>query len=139
MKRNTLRIITILLAFALCISTLPIAAEARASDYIDSRFASAVKDSDGKVTVHFEITGTGKMTEIGATKIEIKNTHNTTVKTFRYTDQGCAHMMGSDRTIYISSVTYQGLKGSAYYAVVYFKAGDNTGSDTRTYTTAFTS
>lgn len=138
MKNNTLRVLTILLVFALCISTLPIAAEARASYYIDSIYASATKDSAGRVTVYFDITGTGKMTEIGATKVEIKNTHNTTVKTFNYTDTGNEHMMGSNRTFYASSVTYQGLSGSAYYAVVYFKSGNSSGSDTRTYTTALT-
>lgn len=138
MKRHTLRVLAIIIVFALCISALPIVAEARASDYIFARHASAVKDSTGKVTVSFDITAMDRMTEIGATKVEIKNTHNTTVKTFNYTDKGNEHMMGSNRTFYASSVTYQGLSGSAYYAVVYFKAGNSSGSDTRTYTTALT-
>lgn len=138
MKQHSLRTLAILLVLALCISPLTIFAEARASDYINSRYASTSKDSTGKVTVYFDITATGRMTEIGATKVEIKNTHNTTVKTFNYTDKGNEHMMGSNRTFYASSVTYQGLSGSAYYAVVYFKAGNSSGSDTRTYTTALT-
>lgn len=139
MKRNILRVLASILIFALCASTIAIAAEARASEYIFARYASATKDSNGIVSVYFDITATGKMTEIGATKVEIKNTHNTTVKTFRCTDTGNEHMMGSNKTFHASTVTYQGLRGSAYYAVVYFKAGNSTGSDTRTYTTAFTS
>lgn len=138
MKRHAFRALTIVLVLAFCVSTMSIAAEARASDYIFSRYASTSKDSSGKVTVYFDITATDTMTTLGATKVEIKNTHNTTVKTFKNTDIGYSTMMGSNKIFHASSVTYQGLAGSAYYAVVYFKAGDSTGSDTGIYTTALT-
>lgn len=135
MKKNTFRTICTVLTLAICLSSL-ITAEARASLYIDSRYASTTSIGSGKITVHYDITATGRMTTIGATKIEIKNSSGTTIKTYKNTDAGYAYLMDSNRTFYSGSVTYQGIRGNAYYAVVWFKAGNSSGSDTATYTTA---
>lgn len=135
MKKNSIQITSLFLAFILCLSSLTIPAEARASDYIRNCSAHVSAAGSGKVTVSFSITGTSTMTSIGATKIEIKNSSGTTIKTYLNTDVGCSSMMGSNRTTYSSSVTYQGVAGVTYYAVVYFKAGNSSGSDTDSVTT----
>lgn len=135
MKKNSIKMICTILALTFCASTMIITAEARSSLYIDSRYASVTGTGNGKITVNFDITGTGRMTTIGATKIEIKSSSGSTIKTYKCTDIGYEYMMGSNRTVYSSSVTYQGVSGNSYYAVVSFKAGNGSGSDTATYTT----
>lgn len=105
------------------------------SSYISFYYAN-ISGGNGKITVNFNITGTGKMTSIGATKVQIKNSSGTTVKTFYSTTTD--GMLGSNRTSYSSSVTYSGASSnSKYYAVVSFKAADSTGSDTASYTTGY--
>lgn len=135
MKRSIMRVMSTILVLTMCISTMVIAAEARSSDYIVSRYASVTGTGGGKITVNFDITATGRMTTIGATKIEIKSSSGSTLKTYKCTDTGYEYMMGSNRTVYSGSVTYQAVSGNSYYAVVYFKAGNSSGSDTGTYTT----
>ncbi len=135
MKRNIVRTINLVLVLVLCVSILAIPAAARSSDYIVSRYASATSIDGGKITVDFRITATGSMTTIGATKIEIKNSSGTTLRTYKSTETGYESLMGSNRTVYSSSVTYQGISGNSYYAVVYFKAENSSGSDIATYTT----
>jgi len=136
MKRNIMRTISIALILALCISTLSVTEAARSSDYIISRYASVSSAGGGRITVNYSITATSKMTTIGATKVEIKNSSGTTLRTYKSTDAGYEYMMSSNIAIYSSSVPYQGISGNSYYAVVYFKAGNSSGSDTSTYTTS---
>lgn len=135
MKKNITRTISLMLMLTLCVSTMIIPAAARSSLYIDSRYASATSIGGGKITVAFDITATAKMTTIGATKIEVKNSSGKTLRTYNSTDTGYEYMMGSNRIVHSNSVTYQGVSGNSYYAVVYFKAGNSSGSDTATYTT----
>lgn len=144
MKKHTKHIISILLVIAiLCTMIVPVSAtdrddsvSPRASSYIYVVWADA-NGSNGQITVDFSITATGKMTSLGATSIEIINSSGQTVKTFvRSTTPS---MMGSNQTYYSSSVTYTGATaGQKYYANVYFKASNNSGSDTTSYTTDYT-
>ena len=69
------------------------------------------------------------------TKIVIKTYSGTTVKTYNYTDDGFAYLLGHNCSTYTASVSYPGFPGNQYYAVVYFKAGNSSGSETTTYTT----
>ena len=137
MKKTVLRTLSLLLVLSFCLSAMAFAGARRTSDYIESCYAYSSKVGGGSVKITFDITGTGTMTSIGATKIEIKNSSGTTVKTYKNTDPGFSYMLASNRTSYASSVTYPGLAGSSYYAVVYFKAGNSSGSDTDTYTTGY--
>lgn len=135
MKKNLTRVTSLVLIFVLCFSLMAISAEARASNYISRCSASASAAGSGKVTVTFTINATGVMTSLGATKVEIKNSSGTTIKTYNHTDTGYSSMMGSNRSTYTSSVTYSGAVGATYYAVVYFKAANSSGSDTDSITT----
>lgn len=129
MKKTIIKILSIVLILTFCIT--PIAtASVLASDFIYSRSVSAAASGNGKVDFKFSITATGKMTEIGATKIEVKNSSGVTVKTFRNTDRDYSFMMGANKTMHSGTVTYQGVPGNQYYAIAYFKAANSTGSDT---------
>lgn len=135
MKKTIIRTISLTLIFALCLAFVAGAAEARASYYIKRTSAAATASGNGKITVIHSITGTGIMTEIGATKIEIKNASGSTLKTYKCTDPGYESMMGSNTGNHNGSVTYSGISGATYYAVVYFKAANSTGGDTNIITT----
>ena len=138
MNKKISRMIAILLVLVLCVSTTALAEDinyiekstlARASSYIDSSTAT-ITSSKGTITVRFSIIGTAKMTSLGATKIEIKSSSGTTLKTYT------TGLMGSDVSYHSGSITYAGVSGVSYYAVVYFKAANSSGSDTTTKTTA---
>lgn len=137
MKKTTLRTFSLLLVLAFCLSSIAFAAPRRASDYIESCYASAARTSTGGVKITFDIIGTGVMTSIGATQIDIKNSAGTIVKTYKNTQTGYGYMVTSNALSHRSSVTYPGISGNQYYAVVYFKAANRSGSDTDSYTTGF--
>ena len=107
-----------------------------ASAYINGVWAEAV-GSDGDVRVNFSISATGTMTSLGASKIQIKDSSDTIVKTFYASTSG--GMTGYSRSSYSSHVIwYDATPGAKYYAVVYFQATNSSGGDSSTYTTTYT-
>lgn len=133
MKKTT-RVICLVLALIMLSTSATFAIETRASLYISQVITSITGDNG--ITVAFVVIGTGKMTDIGATRIEIKNSSGLTVATYRYTDIGYSHLMGHNTTSYSSSVTYEdAVPGNDYYAVIYVKAGNSSGSDSDSYNT----
>lgn len=133
MKRNFKRILALALVLAMCLAPAAMAAEARSSDYINYATPSAA--SKNGVTFTFTVSATGVMTDLGATKIVVKTSSGTTVKTYNYTDNDYAYLMGHGCKSYTASVSYHGFPGNQYYAVIYLKAGNSSGYDTRTITT----
>ncbi len=107
----------------------------RASEYIAAVYAS-ITNTNGTVKVTFDITATGRMTSVGATVIRIKDSNGTTIKTFEY--ETTSGMMGYNCISHIGSVTYKGVPGGKYYAVVSFVAKNSSGSDSAAYTTTYT-
>lgn len=144
MKRTIRHLISfILIVCILCTAVVPAFADDDYNDDIStyaSLYISSTKayveagSTTGSLKVQFNITGTGKMTSLGAKKIQIYDANGTCVKTFNSYDT--SGMLGSNRYFYASSVTYTGAKsGAYYYAVVTFKASDSSGGDSCTYTT----
>lgn len=135
--KKRVRLFSLIMIVIICLSFSSIAAELRASLYISRTAGYAVENDDG-IEFGFTILGTGRMTNIGATKIEVKNSSGRIVATYRYTDDGYSDMMGHDRTTYSSSIIYEdGTPGNEYCAVIYFKAQNSSGSDTDTLTTGW--
>ncbi len=90
----------------------------------------------GKITVYFSVTGTDTMSQLGATKIYIKNSSGTTVRS--YYSYSTPSMMGHNVEYYEGSVTYNGaISGQMYNAVIYYKAANSSGSETRSFTTGY--
>ena len=123
----------------ICVLLIPVTVLAedttseRASNYIQSYSAYITPGSGGDITIYFSITGTRRMTEIGSTVVylyEYNGENTTLVQTFRYTEPNYAYMMGYDKFIHTGAIPYSGTSNHQYYAYVYFKAGDSTGSDT---------
>lgn len=143
MKTKAHRFIAIAIVLTiLCTMTAPVFASdgdagisPQASYYISVVSASASGGSRS-IKVNFNITATGWMTSIGASKIEIYDYSDTLVKT--YYGASTAGLLASNRTSYSGSVTYGDARtGAKYYAVVTFKAANSYGGDSDTYVTGY--
>ncbi|MDO4314278.1 MAG: hypothetical protein Q4C45_00780 [Oscillospiraceae bacterium] len=126
--------------FALCLlsTSLCTTVFARSSAYLDSYRATVTPKSGGKMVVTVDVSGVGRMTQIGATTIYIyessDNESFTKVATYNYEDY--PEMMGSGTFYYDDPVTYNGTVGYYYLASVYCYAANASGSDEKNYTTA---
>lgn len=132
MIKRLSKLIAIVLMFAICLSSTAMAVEARSSEYIRTASATASGGS-GSITVSFSITAKSSMDKLGASKIEIKNSSGTIVKTFY--SSTTTGMTTSNAISFSNSVTYNGTSGVKYYAVVYFIASNTNGSGTGSCTT----
>ena len=92
-----------------------------ASDYISFYSAYIDPGSNGNISVLFEVHGTERMDEIGASKIELQEKVSgsstwKTVKTY-------SNLFTYNKVYYGSSVSYSGKTGNAYRAYVTVWAG----------------
>ena len=139
MSKRILRSISVILVIVFLVSA-PVhamAAEARASAWFTGYGASIVASGNGKINIEFRGVGTGTMTKLGASTIDIYKSNGTFVKTISYTASGNGYMMGYNTAFHSGSVPYSGVAGQKYYAVVNFYAKNSSGSDTRSYTTGY--
>lgn len=136
MYKKSVRIITLVLIVALLLSTAALATENRASEYISSKIAYITSTGGGSINIYFDVIATGRMSTLGASVIKVYKSNGDMVKTFRSVFEGCEHMVASNVITYANYVTYDGVPGQSYYAVVTFYAADSTGSDSIPYTTS---
>ena len=111
--------------------------DTRSSAYLSSYTARVQPLSDGEITVVVDVRGVGSMSEIGASEIHIyESTDNSTFEWVEsYYSDDYPEMLGSGSFYYDSPVTYEGVVGRYYKAMVTFYAAKNGGSDTAQYTT----
>lgn len=134
MKKRVIRSFSFILVLAILISTVAFAAET-SSLYIAATNAYITRSGDD-VNVYFYIVGRDiYMDKIGATEIRLFEQNGTTwsrVKTFDSNDsQYTSAMIDTNSGAFSSHVTYS--EGSAtknYFAIVYFYAEKDGGSDT---------
>lgn len=138
MKKTVRTLLTIILIISL-VSVPAAMAEAqmapRSNAYVasfDNRISAL---GDGKVKIEFETCGTGTMDVIGAYVIKLYD-QNCLVYTLKMTNSDyTAQMIGTNRTHFYGSVTYNGVSGNTYNAVVTHYAAKNGGTGTENYTT----
>lgn len=138
MKKRTMRILAFVFALSLLLSTAAFAAQ-NSSAYIAATNGYITFSGDD-VNVYFSIVGRGLMNEIGVTKILLYEQNGNTwtrVYTFRATNPTyTADMLSYNTTAKADHVTYpNGDSTKNYYAILYFYAADDDGSDTITYYT----
>ena len=128
--KKTLKSFSICLLIIAMISTTTFAAapnepaDPQANSYILETTVGIAALGNGKIEVDFSVTGTGKpMHDIGATRVTIYNESGKSVAIYRYTDSGYAYMIGHNKFSHTAGVTYQGVSGQRYYAIVSFYAG----------------
>lgn len=136
MKKIIKRMVAIAILFAMMISTVAFAADARASAYISSKGGGITATGNGNMRIVFSVTATGMMDELGASSIHIYNDDDDLEDSIYYTDPGCSDMMTTDDYSWDGEVTWEGVSGERYYAVIMFYAKDSSGDDYRGYTTS---
>lgn len=96
----------------------------QANKYILKTTVGIVPMGNGKIEVDFAVTAMGKMIDVGATRVTIYDENGKSVAIYRYTDSGYGYMIGHNKYTHTASVTYQGVSGQRYYAIVSFYAGE---------------
>lgn len=132
MRKKNLRLIALVIALTLILSTAAFAAM-EASEYIAATSAWIERDGN-TVEVDFYIIGAGTMDQIGVKYIYLYEKNGNTwsrVKTYAYTDPLYAStLMDSSTYVHGGYVTYSGSSNKQYYASCRFYAEKDGGSDT---------
>lgn len=137
MKKKTARLLVFVIVLSLLLSTMAFAAQT-SSAYIAATNAYFTR-SGNDVNIYFSIVGRGIMNEIGVSVIYLyERTGNTwhLVCTFDSSDSNyTADMLSYNTSAKADHVTYAGSSSKDYYAILYFYAADDNGSDTIPYYT----
>lgn len=134
MKRKVNVFVSILLLVSL---SLTLMSATNASEYFSTYYASASRDSQSKITISFDATGTNFWPEFGVKTVEFQRSRDgvTWSKVTTYSYEDYPNMMDYDSASINSSVSYQGSSLYKYRAVVTFWAGENGVGEEKTRTT----
>lgn len=137
--KKSFRLFSFLLVFVLILSSVSFAVEPNPdypleNGYIQQKSGSIVPTGNGYLSIQFSVSGTGVMSMIGATNINLYKSNGTLVKSYYYLNY--SSMMGYNSFAHNGSVSYHGVTGQSYYAIITFYAGNSSGHGTRLYTTA---
>jgi len=117
--------------------TVAFAAE-QSSLYLDSYSAGLTARTGKKIIINVEVDATGYMDKVGASSITLYTSTDgvsyTPVATYDAEDY--PDLLGTGYFFDEDVITYYGVVGNRYRAIVYCYAEDSTGSDTRQYTTS---
>lgn len=110
----------------------------RASAYLTSYGAYVYLPGNGEVQVWFNVTGTGYMDELGALSIAIYESTDGVNWTFKktFTHDSTAGMLSYNDDFHTGHVTYNGIVGRYYKALVCIWGGKNGQGDTRYFWTS---
>ncbi len=133
MKRLFSAILVLTLIFSMCSSAFAADIMPRANPYIGSKSGSISSAGSGKININFNVTAVDIMTTLGANNIKLYKADGTYLKTFY--SSSYPNMLGSNTYTYGSSVSYNGVSGESYYAVITYYASCSEGSSTSTLTT----
>ncbi len=107
----------------------------QSSAYISSYNGAIIPKGNGRFNIEFDVTGTGTMSQLGATYIRIYK-NGTQVDSFWNTSSGRSGMMAYNTFIMSDAESYQGVSGSTYFAKITFFAKNSSGSDAKVFTTS---
>lgn len=132
---RTLLLMVLIISIMSTSFVMAYAATPRSNAYVSSFDNKISALGDGKIKIEFDTWGTGTMDKIGASVIKLYD-QNGLVYTFKMSDSAyTSQMIGTKLTHYYGSVTYQGVEGNTYNALVTHYAAKGTGSGTENYTT----
>ena len=101
---------------------------------ITTKTGYIVRADKGNISIYFNVTANSTMNILGASSITLYTSDGTYVTTLSSADY--SNMLASDTNTYGSHVSYKGISGQTYYAIITFYAESASGSSTSTYTTA---
>lgn len=137
MKRRTMRILAIIFALFMLLSIVAFAAQ-ESSAYIAAT-NGYITYSGNNVNVYFSVVGSYPMNEIGVSEILLFEKNGnvwTRVYIFDANDPAyTSDMLSYNTSAKADHVTYSGDSTKSYFAILYFYAADNYGSDTIIYYT----
>ena len=126
-----------ILCAVLIIATLPVTACAteiapRASEYFGYTAVQARAAGNGKVRIEIDINATHMMDEVGASYVIIYKelSYGSYQKVYTFSKDTTSGMIVEDSFFAYVDVTYQGVPGERYYAMVGCYAKDGNGSET---------
>jgi len=135
MKRKMLLILT--LSTILIFSISVVASAERSSHYLESYHSTIVAEGNKKILIDFLVFGTGKMTSIGVTQIEVqKKSGSTWVTDQTLKSSSYPNFLASNKILHASQVRINGVVGTEYRAIVTFYAANSNGSDSKNYTSS---
>lgn len=131
------KITVLLMAALLFVSVTPVVAAddsqivPYASDYLSSCNIALTPEGNRKMTVDYVVTGTGMMTEIGATKVQIQRYDIYLEDWVDYTPLAGGKTYND--VDHAATVSFYGTRGEEYRAAIYAYAKNKNGSDSRVY------
>jgi len=134
MKRKVFSILIMSFLFVLCISVVAIS---ESSYYLDSYSSTIDAEGNGKILITFAVAGTGKMSSIGVTAIEVQKKVGSSWeydRTLTYSNN--SNFLTSNSICHASQVRITGVSGTQYRAIITFYAANSTGSDSKNQTSS---
>jgi len=138
MKKTVYSLLTLSIVLILCVSSISVAlATVEGSSYLESYCSIIVAEGSSKIVITFDVAGTGKMTSIGVTQIEVQKK----IGNSWYTDttlkaSNNPNFLTSNSYIHSSSVRVTGVPGTQYRAILTFYAANSNGSDSKDQTSS---
>ena len=111
---------------------LAIPAGARSSDYITRGNATVSAVGNGKLSITIKTYATGRMQEIGASRVIVyeKQSNGTKRAVYTVTKEQMNSLVTQNRQTYTAILSYQGVSGKSYYVTAYCYAKNANGEDT---------
>lgn len=132
--------LTLLLTFSLGTLTTAGAAETRASSYFSSYTVDVYKNSNGTLSVEFNVKAVSTMASLGAQSIIIQKYNSSTDTWSTYSvfySSTYTTMLGSNTTSHIKTMTTSSSVSSGKYrAYITFYAKNSSGSENKYYTSS---
>lgn len=138
MKRRMKRFVCSLMAVCMLSAFMCASAAEQASYYLSSYTATLNAVGSGRIAVTVDVTGTGRMTEIGASEIHIYESSTRTGSyewVASYYSDDYPDMLGSGSSYFEAPIIHQGVAGRYYIAEIVVYAANSTGSDTGDFST----
>lgn len=106
--------------------------EPRASDYFSCTRVQAVAAGNQRIVIEVGVDATDMMDEVGASIIHLygKNADGTYSRVYTFTKEAYPSMIVEDSFFGYIDVSYRGIAGKEYYAVVGCYAKNSAGSET---------
>lgn len=133
MKKTISAILAFLFVFMFSINTVAFAAT-MADPYISSMSGTITSEGNGKIKITFSVRAKNTMSTLGVDSIEIYKSDGSYVNTLY--SSSYPNMLTTNARSYSSNVSYNGISGQNYYAIITFYASTGGGSSSPTYTTS---
>lgn len=133
--KRTARILFLVVALSILLSTVAFAAESRASKYLATYYATITKTSSGDYSIYFSVIAPSRMEHLGVSRISVQRYTGSYWRTeYNYTYSEHPELQGEDVVRYSATIVYEPqYSDSSYRAVITFYGANASGSDTGSY------